>query len=67
MPNAALCAKAVVGMIIPGNKDGDHLADQIDLPPEYLLTEDRLEKARTCETVAEADKRGAFMLDLDIF
>ncbi|RYP81567.1 hypothetical protein DL770_005869 [Monosporascus sp. CRB-9-2] len=67
MPNAALCAKAVVGMIIPGNKDGDDLADQIDLPPEYLLTEDRLEKARTCETIAEADKRGAFILDLDIF
>lgn len=67
MPNAALCAKAVVGMMIPGNKDGDDLVDQIDLPPEYLLTEDRLEKARTCETIAEADKRGAFMLDPDIF
>ncbi|KAI0184033.1 FAD dependent oxidoreductase [Xylaria flabelliformis] len=68
MPNAALCAKAVVGMIISGYKDGsDDLADQIDLPPEYLLTEDRLEKARRCETVAEADKRGAFILDLDIF
>ncbi|KAI0545495.1 FAD dependent oxidoreductase [Xylaria curta] len=58
MPNAALCAKAAAGMIISGNKDGD---DQIDLPPEYLLTEDRLKKARTLETVAEADKRGAFI------
>ena len=67
MPNAALCAKAVVRMMISVNKDGVGLADQIDLPPEYLLTEDRLERARTCETIAEADKRGAFMLDLDIF
>ena len=54
-------------MMISVNKDGVGLADQIDLPPEYLLTEDRLERARTCETIAEADKRGAFMLDLDIF
>ncbi|KAI0506442.1 FAD dependent oxidoreductase [Xylaria bambusicola] len=67
MPNAALCAKAVVNMMIPGNNDGDNLADQIDLPPEYILTEDRLKKARTCETIIEADIRGAFMLDLDIF
>ncbi|KAI0111257.1 FAD dependent oxidoreductase [Nemania sp. FL0031] len=67
MPNAALCAKAVVGMIIPDDKDGDDMADRIDLPPEYLLTKERLEKARTCETIAEADERGAFMLDLDIF
>ncbi|KAI1122455.1 FAD dependent oxidoreductase [Nemania abortiva] len=66
MPNAALCARAVAGMIVPGNKDGDGLADRIDLPHEYLLTEDRLEKARACETIAEADKRGAFMLDLDV-
>ncbi|KAL6796534.1 FAD dependent oxidoreductase [Trichoderma sp. SZMC 28012] len=66
MPNAALCAKAVVDMMIPGHEDGDEMAGQVDLPPEYLLTEDRLEKARVCETVADADKRGAFMLDLDI-
>ncbi|PNP59157.1 hypothetical protein THARTR1_01405 [Trichoderma harzianum] len=67
MPNAALCAKAVVDMMIPGHGDGDEVVCQVDLSPEYLLTEDRLEKTRTCETVAEADKRGAFMLDLDIF
>lgn len=67
MPNAALCAKAVVDMMINDHGEGVEGASQVDLPPEYLLTEDRLEKARTCETVAEADKRGAFMLDLDIF
>ncbi|OPB45576.1 hypothetical protein A0O28_0077860 [Trichoderma guizhouense] len=66
MPNAVLCAKAVVDMMTPSHEDGDEMAGQVDLPPEYLLTEDRLEKARACETVAEADKRGAFMLDLDI-
>ncbi|QYT04841.1 DAO domain-containing protein [Trichoderma simmonsii] len=67
MPNAALCAKAVVDMMVNDHGEGGEGASQVDLPPEYLLTEDRLEKARTCETVAEADKRGAFMLDLDIF
>ncbi|KAL7957459.1 hypothetical protein V8C34DRAFT_305705 [Trichoderma compactum] len=66
MPNAALCAEAVVDMMIPRYEGGDEVAGQVDLPPEYLFTEDRLEKARASETVAEADKRGAFMLDLDI-
>lgn len=61
MPNAALCAKAVVGMIIAGNQG----VNQVDLPPEFLLTEKRLEKARTCETIAEQDEKGAFMLDLE--
>lgn len=67
MPNAALCAKAVVGMIINGNNkdEGANLADEVDLPAEFLLTEERLEKARTCETIAEQDERGAFMLDLE--
>ncbi|KAJ4856906.1 FAD dependent oxidoreductase domain-containing protein [Trichoderma breve] len=67
MPNATLCAKAVVDMMTPGHEGEDEVAGRIHLPPEYLLTEDRLEKARACETVAEGDKRGAFMLDLDIF
>lgn len=66
MPNVALCAKAVVDMMILSYEDGNEVACQVDLPSKYFLTEDRLEKARTCETVAEADKRGAFMLDLDI-
>ncbi|UKZ68999.1 uncharacterized protein TrAtP1_010017 [Trichoderma atroviride] len=56
MPNAALCAKAVVDMMIPGHEDGE-----MDLPCEYLFTEERLERARACETVAEADRRGAFI------
>lgn len=66
MPNAPLCAKAVASMVIAGNGEGGDLAGQVDLPTEYLLTEDRLEKARTCETIEEADKRAAFMLDLDV-
>ncbi|EHK47311.1 hypothetical protein TRIATDRAFT_154515 [Trichoderma atroviride IMI 206040] len=56
MPNAALCAKAVVDMMIPGHEDGE-----MGLPREYLFTEERLERARVCETIAEADKRGAFI------
>ncbi|KAL6812591.1 FAD dependent oxidoreductase [Trichoderma sp. SZMC 28015] len=67
MPNAVLCAKAVVDMMIPGDEDGDEMAGQVDLPPEYLLTQERLEKARACETIAEADNRGAFMLELGVF
>ncbi|KAH7310864.1 FAD dependent oxidoreductase [Stachybotrys elegans] len=55
MPNAALCAKAVASMMV---------GKGVDLPPEYILTEDRLATARTGETIAEADKRAAFMLDL---
>ena len=67
MPNAALCAKAVAGMIVAGNNkdEGAHLADEVDIPPEFVLTEERLERARTCETIAEQDERGAFMLDLE--
>lgn len=66
MPNAALCAKAVVDMIVPGNdrNKGDGLADDVALPPEYVFTEERLEKVRKCETIAEQDEKGAFMLDL---
>lgn len=56
MPNAALCAKAVVDMMIHGHEDGE-----MDLPREYLFTEERLERARAGETVAEADERGAFI------
>ena len=67
MPNAALCAKAVSGMIVAGNNkdEGADLADEVDLPPEFVLTEERLERARTCETIAEQDERSAFMLDLE--
>lgn len=56
MPNAALCAKAVVDMMIAGHEDGE-----MDLPREHLFTEDRLERARAGETVAEVDERGAFI------
>lgn len=42
-------------MIIPGHGERDEVDYRIDLPPEYLLTNDRLEKARTYKTVAEAD------------
>lgn len=61
MPNAALCAKTVVDMMILGHEDEGEVADEIDLPREYLFTEDRLESSRARETVAEADERGEFI------
>ncbi|ORY68753.1 FAD dependent oxidoreductase [Pseudomassariella vexata] len=50
MPNAALCAKAVVDMMVG--------ADEVDLPPEYEVTEERVEGARRRDTVRVADARG---------
>lgn len=61
MPNAALCAKAVVDMMIPSHEDRGEVADEIDLLREYLFTEHRLERARARETVAEVDERGEFI------
>ncbi|UKZ78190.1 hypothetical protein TrVFT333_005925 [Trichoderma virens FT-333] len=37
MPNAALCSKAVVDMMIPGHKDGGEVVDMVDLPASICL------------------------------
>ncbi|XP_044720146.1 FAD dependent oxidoreductase domain-containing protein [Hirsutella rhossiliensis] len=54
MPNAALCAKAVVNMML--------MTDDVDLPPEYMLTETRVESALARDTVAVAAEKGVLAL-----
>lgn len=56
MPNAALCGKAAADMILG--------ADEIDLPPEYELTEERIDAARARDTVAVAEEKGSLLFDL---
>lgn len=59
MPNATLCAKAVVSMIL-AERDGvtyeatcRKLIRDGDLPESYVLTSDRLQAALKLPTVAE--------------
>lgn len=74
MPNATLCAKAVVEMVlgeeqeaVKGNGEGDgrayedcceRLIESGDLPREYCLTEERLRRAGDLRTVEEQDAAG---------
>ncbi|KAI1462658.1 FAD dependent oxidoreductase [Annulohypoxylon moriforme] len=57
MPNAVLSAKAVVDMMY-GDDDGE-----IDLPPEYELTEDRLARSSILEEVVDVDAKGSLYAD----
>ncbi|KAI0024247.1 FAD dependent oxidoreductase [Xylariomycetidae sp. FL0641] len=71
MPNAALCARAAVDILLAdttttdgggGDGDGDGDGDdnhEVDLPPEYELTEARVRRARLREPLAAADARGS--------
>ncbi|KAK6851085.1 FAD/NAD(P)-binding protein [Apiospora arundinis] len=56
MPNAALCAKAVAEMMTG--------LDEVDLPPEYELTEERLVQARLRDTVEVAEEKGGLLFDM---
>lgn len=56
MPNAALCAKAVAEMMTG--------LDEVDLPPEYELTEERLVQARLRDTVDVAEEKGGLLFDM---
>jgi glycine/D-amino acid oxidase-like deaminating enzyme len=56
MPNAALCGKAAVDMMLG--------VEEIDLPPEYELTEERVDAARLRDTVAVAEEKGNLVFDL---
>ncbi|KAI0108142.1 FAD dependent oxidoreductase [Daldinia grandis] len=58
MPNAVLSARAVVDMLLPGDDPVD-----IDLPPEYELTERRVNHARGQEEVGVADAKGSLYMD----
>lgn len=64
MPNGTLCGKAVVQMVAADKAGEDHsaLQEQLvregDLPRSYLVSEERMERARTWPTVAVQDKEG---------
>ncbi|KAL7623172.1 hypothetical protein AAE478_006853 [Parahypoxylon ruwenzoriense] len=57
MPNAVLSAKAVVDMLVGGDDA------EIDLPPEYELTENRVAAARLEDEVAEVDEKGSLFME----
>lgn len=67
MPNGTLCGKAVVDMVL-GEAAGAHIADvqaqmveKGDIPKSYLITAERLEKARLWPTVEQQDQGAVHM------
>lgn len=62
MPNAALCGRAAAAMLLGAINNNDD--EEIDLPPEYELTEARLLAARRRDTVAVAEERDGLLFDL---
>ncbi|KAK2045494.1 FAD dependent oxidoreductase [Colletotrichum somersetense] len=57
MPQAALCGRAVARMMVGSREDG---ADGLNVPAEFLISEERVEKARALPSIKEMD-------DLDMF
>lgn len=67
MPNGTLCGKAVVDMML-GEMEGKELgalqlemAEKGAIPKSYILSKERMEKARTMMTVAQQDEKGVHM------
>jgi hypothetical protein len=67
MPNTTLCGKAVVDMLLgeEAGQDVTTLQTQMvqsgDIPSSYLLTKERIERARTFLTVQQQDEQGVHM------
>ncbi|KAJ4347779.1 hypothetical protein N0V95_005125 [Ascochyta clinopodiicola] len=67
MPNTTLCGKAVVDMLL-GEEAGQDLGvlqsrmvQSGDIPSSYILTKERIERARTFLTVQQQDEQGVHM------
>jgi glycine/D-amino acid oxidase-like deaminating enzyme len=67
MPNGTLCGKAIVDMVL-GAESGQELAavqDQMvekgHIPKSYILTEERVDRARQMLTVQQQDEQGVQM------
>lgn len=67
MPNGTLCGKAVVDMVL-GEAEGKELGtlhEQMvkdgDIPKAYILTKERIARARKLLTVSEQDETGVHM------
>ncbi|KAF3349051.1 NAD-dependent deacetylase hst4 [Verticillium dahliae VDG2] len=58
MPRAALCAKAVVGMM---NGQELEVAEAVGLPHEFLVSEERAARAREMDNVTVADLKDMFV------
>ncbi|KAF1835648.1 FAD dependent oxidoreductase [Decorospora gaudefroyi] len=68
MPNGTLCGKAVVSMVLgvgePGVELSDVQASMVragDVPESYILTSERMERARRLLTVQQQDELGVNM------
>ncbi|KAI1390002.1 FAD dependent oxidoreductase [Hypoxylon trugodes] len=61
MPNAVLSARAVVDILLSDDGKGGEV--EVDLPPEYELTEDRVLAARLLDEVAVVDEKGSLYMD----
>jgi glycine/D-amino acid oxidase-like deaminating enzyme len=67
MPNGTLCGKAVVDMVL-GESDGkdlttvhEEMVQRGDIPKSYILTKERIERARQMLTVQQQDAQGVHM------
>jgi glycine/D-amino acid oxidase-like deaminating enzyme len=67
MPNGTLCGKAIVDMML-GEQEGNDvqkvqatMVERGDIPKSYLISEERMAKARLSPTVAVQDKGGVHM------
>jgi glycine/D-amino acid oxidase-like deaminating enzyme len=67
MPNGTLCGKAIVDMVL-GAESGQELdvvqaqmVEKGDIPQSYILTKDRVDRARQMLTVQQQDQQGVHM------
>ncbi|KAF1943305.1 FAD dependent oxidoreductase [Clathrospora elynae] len=67
MPNGTLCGKAVVDMVL-GEYEGKELdavqtrmVEKGDIPKSYVLTKERVKRARKMMTVQQQDEQGVHM------
>lgn len=64
MPNATLCGKAVVDMLLAGENDieleicQEELVKTGNLPRSYLITMERIKRCKKMMTVQEQDEEG---------
>jgi hypothetical protein len=68
MPNGTLCGKAVVDMVL-GEQDGRGIGEVVQemvsvggLPASYVISAERIERARRGLTVQQQDERGVHMI-----
>lgn len=68
MPNGTLCGKAVVEMVLAAEKEDvkfaallDGMVEKGDIPKSYLISKERIERARRWPTVAVQDREGMRM------